>query len=488
LHGNVATHCRHRKMNAHTQPPRAQPEPPPPQAQERLQISIRIGRSLRSVALKETEQWLIGRSSGCAVRIEDPAVSRRHAQLYPRADRVEVEDLGSSNGTWLVRSGIGAAPHTNERRLVAYERTRLRVGDTLRVGDALIELSWLLPSDPRRARRDSSAPPSPVLVDPAMQGVYDLVTRAARRDLSVLVLGETGVGKKLIAQTIHRGSPRAEGPFLILNCAAVPESLLESELFGHEEDAFAGAHSAQPGLLEECDGGTVFLDEIGELPLGMQPKLLRVLEERTVLRLGSSKPRSIDVRFITATHRDLLAEVRAGQFRGDLYHRLSGLSVRVPPLRERPSEIEPLARHFVQHFAREAGVPAPVLDERAVLALQKHFWPGNVRELRSVIERALQVADGGIIGNEHVLLDPGAPTERPAHDWDEPTRVQELTEQTLRGSSPLDERARVVAALETCAGNQRRAAELLGISRRTLVNRLNKWKLPRPKKPPSMHE
>ncbi len=457
-----------------------------PPAQARFQISVRIGTSSSSVRLEEHRAWLIGRDRDCAVRIDAPSVSRRHARLYPQADRVEVEDLGSSNGTWLVRpaSPVGP-PHGKEQRLVAYERTRLRVGEALRIGDAWIELAWLLPIDATRARRTLFAPPAPVLVDPAMQDIHELVTRAARRDVSVLVLGEPGVGKELIAQTIHRGSARAQGPFLSLSCAALPESLLERELFGYEQGAFPGASSAQAGVLEESNGGTLFLRELGELPLGTQSKLLCSIEQRAVLRLGGNQPRAIDVRLVTATHRDLLTEVRAGQFRGDLYHRVSGLSVRVPPLRERPSEVEPLARQFVEQLSREAGTPTPVLDEGALLALQKHSWPGNVRELRQVIERALPVANAGVIGKSHILLDPCARAERYHSTWDVPTRVDEVTEQRVRGSRALDERARVVAALETCAGNQRRAAELLGMSRRTLVNRLNKLKLPRPKKAPS---
>jgi two-component system response regulator AtoC len=327
--------------------------------------------------------------------------------------------------------------------------------------------------------------PAPVLEDPAMRNVYDLVTRAARRDISILILGETGVGKEWLAQTVHRNSARAEAPFLILSCAVLPEGLLESELFGHEEGAFPGAHTAQAGLLEETDGGTVFLDEIGELPLGVQPKLLRVLDDRVVLRVGSKKPRPIDLRFVTATHRDLLADVRTGQFRSDLYYRISGLSVRVPPLRERPSELEPLARHFMQRFSRAADERAPELSPAALAALRQHHWPGNVRELKNVIERAVLVADGDILGEEHIILDEEVTrSAREPGSREVPAGVNEAPALPSR-EREADERARLVAALEACAGNQRRAAELLGISRRTLVNRLNKWNLPRPKKPPS---
>jgi DNA-binding NtrC family response regulator len=200
-----------------------------------------------------------------------------------------------------------------------------------------------------------------------------------------------------------------------------------------------------------------------------------------VSRVGSQQRRPVDVRFVTATNRDLLAEVRCGQFRGDLYYRISGLSVRVPPLRERRSEIEPLARHFIQLFSKAANEPAPELSQAAVAALKAHSWPGNVRELRNVIERAVLIAGGGTIGEAQILLDLPPPHDA-SSEWDAPTRVDEMLDETVRRPGDPLERERLVTALDACAGNQRRAAELLGISRRTLVNRLNKWKLPRPRK------
>jgi two-component system response regulator AtoC len=453
----------------------------PPQSRARFQITIVIGAARETLTLHEGTSWIIGRSSECAIHVDDPAVSRRHAQLHPAEDRVEVEDLDSANGTWVIRTvSLNPAMAGSEQRIAPNTRTRLRVGETVRVGDVRLVLGWVGSPTPPRARA-SAAPEAPVLVDRAMQGIYDLVQKAAQRDISVLILGETGVGKELIAQMLHRLSPRAAGPFSILNCAALPEALLERELFGHEPEAPASAASPRAGLLESSDGGTLFLDEIAELPLGIQPKLLRVLEERVVSRVGSERPRPVDVRFVTATNRDLLAEVRSGQFRGDLYYRISGLSVRVPPLRERRSEIEPLARHFIQLFSAAASEPVPELSRAAVAALEGHSWPGNVRELRNVIERAVLIAGGGVIDEAQIVLDVPAPHDA-GSEWDPPTRVQEMLDETLhRAGDPL-ERERLVAALDACAGNQRRAAELLGISRRTLVNRLNKWRLPRPRK------
>jgi len=459
----------------------------PPPGRARFHLSVRIGSKRELVEIHELCHWTIGRSADNSIHIEDPSVSRRHARLHCNGDVVELEDLGSSNGTLLTsaptKSNTGAEEAAH--RLVPGQRLRLRVGDGVRIGPALLGLEWRTPLD--RARDDTIPPLAPprVLVDPAMQALDDLVSRAARRDLSVLILGETGVGKELIAAAVHRCSARAHRQFLILNCAALPENLIESELFGHERGAFTGAHAAQPGLLEESDGGTVFLDEIGELPLGTQAKLLRVFEERTVLRLGAKKPRQIDVRFVTATNRNLLAEVQAGRFRSDFYHRLSGLVVHVPPLRERPSEIEPLAHHFLNRLYTGPAQPAPELTAPALAVLQRHAWPGNVRELRNVIERAAVLADDRAIGPAHIVLDPvaGAPAADP-WDVDVPTRVNDMLPPSHGvDPAPDDERARVIEALAACAGNQRKAAELLGISRRTLVNRLNKWNLPRPKKP-----
>jgi len=455
--------------------------PHPARSRARFQVTIVVGSTRETRTLDESMSWLIGRSSECAIQIDDPSVSRHHAQLHPTADRVELEDLGSANGTWVLRALGAPSAGAGERRVEPNGRTSLRIGETVRVGEARIALDWATNGSVSHARL-SALPEPPVLLDAAMRSVYELAQRAARRDIAVLILGETGVGKGLIAQTLHRSAPRAGGPFGILNCAALPEALLERELFGYEPDAPGAATPARAGLLEESNGGTLFLDEIGELPLGIQPKLLRVLEDREVSRVGSAQPRAVDVRVVTATNRDLLAEVRAGRFRGDLFYRISGLSIRVPPLRERPSEIEPLARHFLRRFSMSANEPMPELTAAALEVLERHSWPGNVRELRNVVERAALMANGHVIDAEQIVLDvPSGHAEGP-DSWDGPTRVIDTREEgERRGLEPV-ERERLIAALDSCAGNQRRAAELLGISRRTLVNRLNKWKLPRPRK------
>jgi two-component system, NtrC family, response regulator AtoC len=285
-----------------------------------------------------------------------------------------------------------------------------------------------------------------------------------------LLLGETGTGKEVLAEVIHRASPRASKPLVRLNCAAMPEALLESELFGHEKGAFTGANATKPGLLETADGGTVFLDEIGELTAATQAKLLRVLEAREVQRVGALKPRPIDVRFLAATNRDLEAEVTRGRFRADLYYRLNGVSIMIPPLRDRVAEIEPFARRFIADAAARMKRTPPSLDGDALALLRSHQWPGNIRELKNAIERAVLLQTAGTITAAHLPVDKIKTSVRaPSPDPD-------------ASVEPATEADRIRLVLERCGGNQTKAALELGMSRRTLVNRLNDLGLPRPKK------
>jgi two-component system, NtrC family, response regulator AtoC len=313
-----------------------------------------------------------------------------------------------------------------------------------------------------------------VTADRRMQDLYRLAERIAAGQITVLILGETGVGKEVLAAHIHRSSPRAAGPYLRLSCASLSETLLESELFGHERGAFTGAVAAKPGLFETADGGTVFLDEIGELPAATQSKLLRVLEERTVLRVGALKPRAIDVRFIAATNRDLEAECVRGRFREDLYFRLSGASVVVPPLRERPDEIEPLARAFIAQAAGQLAVhPEPTLGPEVLALLRAYSWPGNIRELRNAMERAVLLCAPGPVLPAHLPLEKMRVT----------TGVQELSAAPAEPDHEVDdEKQRILDALAACAGNQTEAARRLGIGRRTLIKRLVRYGIQRPRK------
>jgi two-component system response regulator AtoC len=273
-----------------------------------------------------------------------------------------------------------------------------------------------------------------------------------------------------------------------INCAALTASLLEAELFGYERGAFTGAAQAKPGLIEAADGGTVFLDEVGELPLLLQAKLLRTLEDGALQRLGAVRPRPVDVRFVAATNRDLEAEVRAGAFRRDLYFRLAGVSITIPPLRERAAEIGELASVFVAQACHRSGlVVAPRLAPEALALLEQHPWPGNLRELRNVLERAVLLCDGVAITPADLPPEVARPLEarappstgRPPPPGED--RAPTPAERPLRHAMEAMERQRIVDALERCGGNQTRAAELLGMPRRTLTKRLGQYDVPRPR-------
>jgi DNA-binding NtrC family response regulator len=340
-----------------------------------------------------------------------------------------------------------------------------------------------------------------VVEDPTMRALYEQARLAARAQISILLLGETGVGKEVLAREIHRASPRAQGPFVAIHCAALSESLLEGELFGHEKGSFTGAAQARAGLFEAADGGTVLLDEIGELSPQVQVKLLRVLEERAVMRIGARSPRAVDVRFIAATNRDLEAEVSRGAFREDLYYRLNGIALTVPPLRARAAEIVDLASLFLAEACKKLDRPrVPRLSPETRAALERYSWPGNVRELRNAMERVAVLCPGEVALPEHlppriaaVAQKPPAFPPPPPPSPSAPGAPTSMIAAAARVEPPAEgaaadreaaERQRIMDALDQCAGNQTRAAELLGISRRTLVSRLEEYGLPRPRKRP----
>jgi DNA-binding NtrC family response regulator len=326
--------------------------------------------------------------------------------------------------------------------------------------------------------------PGPQTPSPAMQRVYDVATRAAGSSINLLLLGETGVGKEVMAQMVHRLSPRASKPIVSLNCAGLTESLIETELFGHERGAFTGATQSRPGLLETADGGTVFLDEIGEMPLKVQATLLRVIETREVLPVGGRRPRQIDVRFIAATNRDLEAESARGNFRQDLFFRLNGISLSIPPLRERRSEIMELARIFVAQACQESGRPQLSISPEARAILEAYSWPGNIRELKNVMERAVVLCDGAEIGAVHLPLEKMGSPEESIGDRLVVSSAGAADGEVTGGKADLRtvERQRIIEALAACAGNQSRAAKLLGMPRRTFISKLDLYEIPRPQK------
>jgi DNA-binding NtrC family response regulator len=300
---------------------------------------------------------------------------------------------------------------------------------------------------------------------PPMQRVYKLIGQVAASDATVLVRGESGTGKELVVNAIHENSARAFGPLLKVNCAAIPDGLLESELFGHEKGAFTNALFRRIGRFEEADGGTLFLDEVAELAPGLQAKLLRAVQERTIERLGSNVSIAVDIRLITATSKDLEQMVARGEFREDLYYRLNVITIPLPPLRERRQDIPALVQHFLRRSGRNTS-----LTPRALEALCGHHWPGNVRELENTIQRAQVLARGDIVDQDDILLLKGQENNATQHWTDLPPIQKGWKENT-----ELLEQALIERALSAAQGNKSKAAELLGIHRRLLYEKLRQY-------------
>mgnify|MGYP003477519171 FL=1 len=415
-----------------------------------------------------------------------------HASASDRNGRrsLEVEDLGGSNGTRI-----------NGKWLPPSSRAAFAPGDIVELGGAVLVVqrggseaasaATNPKSQPRpgvafRAREHSL---SPILASEAIQRLYRTIELLAPSRINVLIVGETGSGKEVAARALHDRSERARLPFVPINCASMPASLLESELFGYERGAFTGADRAKPGLIEAATGGTLLLDEVGEMPMATQAKLLRVLEQREVWRVGSLQARAIDVRFIAATNRSLEAMIENGSFRQDLFFRLDGLTLHVPPLRDRADDILPLAARFAELAAQEQNLATPSFTPRATTLLTAYAWPGNVRELRNAVERALVLSPGNLLDSDHFRLSPTA------HDPAAPARDSQHSPPSMLSADPSPpssislaqeleriERDAMVNALERTGGNQTQAAELLGMSRRTFVKRLRQYDIPRPSK------
>jgi DNA-binding NtrC family response regulator len=438
---------------------------------------------------------LLGRGGTCDVPLLENGVSRRHAEIYQEDGRIFVRDLESRNGTIL--NGV---PVT---------RAELAEGDRLALGG--VRFLVLLGAGPagrstRGARttamievhEDGKAATRPPLspgqaaeeflgASPPMRALFAQIARIAPAECTTLVRGESGTGKELVARALHRLSPRRRAPFVVLNCAALPTELAESELFGHEKGAFTGAHTRKVGLLEAAHGGTLFLDELGELPLGLQAKLLRFLESGEVVRVGATRPLRSDVRLVAATHRDLERMAGADEFRGDLLFRLRVVELRLPPLRERGGDVELLAESFLKGFA--AGRRR--FTAAALRALRAHPWPGNVRELKNVVEAAVILTDGPAIdlsdlperlrGGAHPELEAATAPALPPLEARAAEAPGEATppEEILPPILPLKdvERRAIVAALARFDGHRSKTAEALGIDRKTLYLRLKEFGL-----------
>jgi DNA-binding NtrC family response regulator len=414
---------------------------------QRISVTVVAGVDLGRAASSEEGEISIGTAVGTDLTLTDPSVSRHHCVLAVGPRGYQLADLGSTNGTAVGGVGVERA-WIKAGALIDLGQTRLRV-DVLddRVREPLAaEERW------GRALGRS----------PGMRRIFAILPKLAASDSTVLIEGETGTGKSLLADVLHDASARRTSPFVVLDCSAIPPTLIESELFGHEKGAFTGAAMARRGVFEAAAGGTVFLDEIGELPLEMQPKLLRALEDRVVRRVGGNESTRLDVRVLAATNRDLRTEVNRGRFRSDLYYRLNTVRLRVPPLRERREDIGVLAAHFWGQYAGDVNQspPAELLTDWL-----KRDWPGNVRELRSAVERAVLLDDPSIwaeISTTVALPHDGPPSR--ALDFDDAVSFRVAKERAVGEW----ERSWVAELVRRHDGNLSRAARAARMDRNHL--------------------
>ena len=452
------------------------PSPPPLGQRHRLQVWL--GEAVTAWSLPAEGEVVVGRAQNADVRIEFFAISRRHARIVVRPDAVIISDLDSQNGT-----RVNGERLTGERSLI--------YGDIINFGEIRAVFS------PDRGDREGAGAPPPdeqlfefggktvTVADAAMLHVYTQLARLAQSDISVLVRGETGTGKELAATALHFWSKRWERPLVTINCAALPESLAESELFGHVRGAFSGATDDKPGLLESASGGTVLLDEIGDLSLPVQGKLLRVLETRRLTRLGSVSEREIDIRVVAATHRDLDRGVKERWFRQDLFYRLNVALVTLPPLRMRRRELPILATRFLKLASTALHRSTPAISDAAMVRLSAHDWPGNVRELKNLMDYLAATVADDVIQPEHLrdrLIEDGGPSGEPSRKTPPPVmrstpppiRAVDGPVRPLSESVSEHERASIEAALATTGGNKTRAAKLLGVPLRTFMQKVKR--------------
>lgn len=401
-----------------------------------------------------------------------------------RPDRMTLGVLQIVNPSLTQSGRVGALPVRYERLLasfaahaaVAITNARLFDHNEAMIRQLDSRAMRLQEENVRLRRLDKTSPSGLVGGSAPMRKAVDLMRRAAQTQVAVLLLGETGTGKEVFARAIHQHSPRAEKPFVAQNCAALPETLLESELFGHRKGAFTGAIADKKGLVQEAEGGTLFLDEIGDMPLGLQAKILRMLEEGSIRRLGGGRTEPVDIRVVAATNVNLQEKIEAGLFRKDLFYRLNVFPVTLPPLRERPSDVPALVDHFLVAMATSHGRPVPALTSRALDCLVRWHWPGNVRELRNVVERALVLLDDGErLDMRHLPASiVGTGGEGPR------LPTANAADADLKSLMQSYEARLIETKLFEAGGNQSLAARLLRISRRSLIDKVQRYALKSP--------
>jgi DNA-binding NtrC family response regulator len=424
---------------------------PEPVRTQALQVRVRQGYK-ETVHRLGGEVFSVGKEPGNDLVLEDRFISSRHLRVSRRESGLHLMDPGSTNGTWL-----GSA------RLFDAE---VPLHTTVRIGETELTFEPLSPQGRKEVVFHGI-----IGREPAVRHLTEMIQRVAPSSAAVTVLGESGTGKELVARALHAASARADRAFIPVNCAAISKELIESELFGHEKGSFTGAMATRKGAFEEADGGTLFLDEIGELPLELQAKLLRALESGEIKRVGAARPLTVDARVVCATNRDLMAQVREGKFREDLYYRLCVIPLHLPPLRSRKGDIASLAEHFLSMFSPRGQ--SVRFTPAAVERLQGHAWPGNIRELRNVVHRGLLLRKGAMIDAGDITFDSEVNAETGV-------AVPELAPgMSLEQMLERLERQIVETALRRFNNNRERVARELGVARSTLFKKLKDWGLTR---------
>jgi len=424
----------------------------------RFRLTVATGPDAGTSAAFADDAVTVGTASSNALVLTDPMVSRHHARIEVHDDGIRLRDLKSTNGTYLQGLRVTGA--------YLPETARFRVGGTEIDFSLTAEVAPLAVSQQRAFHELLGA-------SVAMRRVFATLERVAPTDATVLVEGESGTGKELVAEALHASGPRASGPFVIVDCGALPAGVIESELFGHEKGAFTGAVMTRAGAFEQAHGGTLFLDEIGELDISLQSRLLRALDRRKVKRVGGADYREVDVRVIAATNRDLEELVNQGGFRDDLFYRLAVVRVAMPPLRERAGDIELLARHFIQQFrVRHPAAPPFEITSEVLRSLGARNWPGNVRELRNFIERAV------VLASPELLSAPDA-GRAPAASSGVRIAFDKPYSEARDAWVAFFEREYVTAALERSGGNVAQAARDCNVDRAYLFRLLKKHDLDR---------